>query len=82
MDLACLGKKAILVPTPGQTEQQYLAQLHHRKGHFFGIAQQQFRLAEAIDRVRSSFTGIPPEYYCDQKDQLLEKAIGAFVSKL
>ncbi len=82
MDLACLGKKAILVPTPGQTEQQYLAQLHHSKGHFFAIAQQQFRLAEAIDRVRSSFTGIPPEYYCDQKDQLLEKAIGAFVSKL
>lgn len=25
MDLAGLGKKAILVPTPGQTEQEYLA---------------------------------------------------------
>lgn len=28
MDLEMLGKKAILVPTPGQSEQQYLALLH------------------------------------------------------
>jgi len=26
MDLAALGKKAILIPTPGQTEQEYLAE--------------------------------------------------------
>ena len=27
MDLAALGKKALFIPTPGQTEQEYLAQL-------------------------------------------------------
>ena len=26
MDLTALGKKALLIPTPGQTEQEYLAQ--------------------------------------------------------
>ena len=31
MDLAILGKKALLVPTPGQTEQEYLAD-YHKKG--------------------------------------------------
>lgn len=29
MDLQFLNKKAILIPTPGQLEQEYLAELHH-----------------------------------------------------
>lgn len=32
MDLYALNKKAILVPTPGQTEQEYLAKYHLEKG--------------------------------------------------
>jgi uncharacterized protein (TIGR00661 family) len=32
MDLHFLGKKAILIPTPGQTEQEYLARYLGRKG--------------------------------------------------
>ena len=31
MDLARLGKKAIFIPTPGQTEQTYLAAFLQRK---------------------------------------------------
>ncbi len=34
MDLAALGKKAILIPTPGQTEQEYLAEYLAEKGTF------------------------------------------------
>ncbi|WP_331775937.1 glycosyltransferase [Sulfurospirillum sp. 1612] len=34
MDLAELGKKAILFPTPNQTEQEYLAEFHQGKMHF------------------------------------------------
>lgn len=34
MDLAVLGKKAILIPTPGQTEQEYLAEYHSKKELF------------------------------------------------
>lgn len=34
MDLHALGRKALLVPTPGQPEQEYLARLHgQRHGH-------------------------------------------------
>lgn len=34
MDLWFLNRQALLIPTPGQTEQEYLAGYHHRKGHF------------------------------------------------
>ncbi|NCA79262.1 MAG: glycosyl transferase, partial [Sphingobacteriia bacterium] len=32
MDLMTLGKKAVLIPTPGQTEQEYLAENLKEKG--------------------------------------------------
>ncbi len=34
MDLTALGKKALLIPTPGQTEQEYLASRFHEKKIF------------------------------------------------
>lgn len=39
MDLTVLGKKAILVPTPGQTEQEYLAE-YHNKNKLFVVQEQ------------------------------------------
>lgn len=35
MDLVELGKPGLLIPTPGQTEQEYLATLHEQRKHFF-----------------------------------------------
>ena len=58
MDLLALGKKAIFVPTPGQTEQQYLAtELMNRK-IAFSMAQRDFDLAMALEESRkySGFT--------------------------
>ncbi len=34
MDLWYIGKAAILIPTPGQTEQEYLAGYHNGKNHY------------------------------------------------
>ena len=48
MDLALFGKKAILVPTPGQTEQEYLASYHNKLEHFYYMSQKDFNLATAI----------------------------------
>jgi uncharacterized protein (TIGR00661 family) len=53
MDLAALGKKAIFVPTPGQTEQEYLATYYLRKNIFYTIEQKRFNLSKAIEK--SSF---------------------------
>jgi len=48
MDLVALQQKAVLVPTPGQTEQEYLANYHMEKGNFYSQNQDQFNLEEAL----------------------------------
>lgn len=44
MDLAVLGKKALLVPTLGQTEQEYLAEYHANNNQFVTQQQETFNL--------------------------------------
>jgi uncharacterized protein (TIGR00661 family) len=58
MDLARLGKKAILIPTPGQTEQVYLADRVRQKGYAFSVNQNEFSLTEALEKVKS-VSGFP-----------------------
>jgi UDP:flavonoid glycosyltransferase YjiC (YdhE family) len=48
MDLAALGKTALLVPTPGQTEQEYLSRELSKKAYFPSLRQSDFSLEEAI----------------------------------
>lgn len=49
MDLSVLKKKSILIPTPGQSEQEYLAK-HLMKNNFaLCIDQTKFRLKNALD---------------------------------
>ncbi|MEM9991438.1 MAG: glycosyltransferase [Bacteroidota bacterium] len=52
MDLAYLQKKAILVPTPGQTEQEYLAQHFQEQGIFYAVNQTNFDLETAMHAVK------------------------------
>ncbi|MFZ1785195.1 MAG: glycosyltransferase [Ferruginibacter sp.] len=51
MDLVKLGQKAILVPTPGQTEQEYLAVYLQKQGLFFSVAQENFSLSKALQKA-------------------------------
>lgn len=46
MDMVTLSKKAILIPTPGQTEQLYLA--HHLKQHSLFISLEESELEEKL----------------------------------
>lgn len=60
MDAAALQKKCIFIPTPGQTEQEYLGQYLMRKGSAFCISQKEFSLAKALDAARQfSYTPFP-----------------------
>jgi UDP-N-acetylglucosamine:LPS N-acetylglucosamine transferase len=52
MDLAVLGKKAIFIPTPGQTEQLYLANRLMRTGIAYSAMQYNFNLALAMDEQK------------------------------
>jgi hypothetical protein len=48
MDLVKLNKKAILIPTPGQTEQEYLGRTLYKNGVFVSKPQKSFNLDEAL----------------------------------
>jgi UDP:flavonoid glycosyltransferase YjiC (YdhE family) len=48
MDLLAIKKNAILVPTPGQTEQEYLGYYLHQKKWMYTVAQKNFNLQAAI----------------------------------
>ena len=53
MDLASLGKKAIFIPTPGQTEQEYLAEMFMKKGIAFSQTQSSFDLKKALEESKN-----------------------------
>lgn len=50
MDLAILGSKAIFIPTPGQTEQEYLAKKFLEEHLFYSENQDDFNLEKAIQQ--------------------------------
>lgn len=71
MDLVRLGKKAILIPTPGQTEQEYLAERFVAKNICCVQRQEDLNLAEAMKLVHKTkgFAAF------QQTEDLLEAAI-------
>lgn len=54
MELAFLGKPALLIPTPGQTEQVYLAEYHRQQGFYQVCNQQDIDLPRQIEAARLS----------------------------
>ncbi len=67
MELLSLNKKAILIPTPGQTEQKYLAKKLKKEHFCFTVSQkrlncsQHFALAKAFDYQRAALPSFNPE---------------------
>ncbi|MEO9144044.1 MAG: glycosyltransferase [Ginsengibacter sp.] len=60
MDLAALNKHAILIPTPGQTEQEYLAKYLYEKRFFYSTEEENFSLKKVLEDVKDfEFRSIP-----------------------
>lgn len=53
MDLVALGKKAIIIPTPGQTEQEYLADHLSKEGMFYATRQEDLGLSKALEACKT-----------------------------
>jgi UDP-N-acetylglucosamine:LPS N-acetylglucosamine transferase len=51
MDLAALQKKAILIPTPGQTEQEYLSKYLNEKKFFLIEKQENFSIKKSLEKA-------------------------------
>ncbi|HEX7754095.1 MAG TPA: glycosyltransferase [Niabella sp.] len=75
MDIGATGAKAILVPTPGQTEQEYLAALLHQSRKAVISTQDQFDLTAALTKVKTG------DYRINSpaNGQLLTNAVAAFL---
>jgi hypothetical protein len=76
MDLLRLRKKAVLVPTPGQTEQEYLAEHLQEKNLFPYLAQDRFDMKNAVS-IANSFEYRFPEVDFDAYKKTLDR----FISK-
>jgi uncharacterized protein (TIGR00661 family) len=64
MDLAVIGTKALLIPTPGQIEQEYLSRYHNTLGTFYSVTQDAVSLPSDT-QVAKNKTGITRD--CDVK---------------
>ncbi|MBO9727044.1 MAG: glycosyl transferase family 28 [Chitinophaga sp.] len=79
MDLAKLNKKAILIPTPGQSEQVYLGEYLMEKGYFYSLPQEQFNLKTALEAAsRFPFRS----FHHDQDMFQYKKVVQEFVQSL
>lgn len=60
MDMAELGKKrGVFIPTPGQTEQEYLSQYYHEQKWFYSKSQYRLKLSQDIENA-DEYQGFPP----------------------
>src|SRR5579863_1078551 len=59
MDLLALKKNAILVPTPEQTEQEYLGYYLHEKKWMYSVAEKNFNLQAALAAFKNAELVIP-----------------------
>ena len=64
LDLAVIGTKALMTPTPGQIEQEYLAQYHNKKRTFYSVNQNCIDLKRDIEIAKKT-TGVRRK--CDVK---------------
>jgi spore coat polysaccharide biosynthesis predicted glycosyltransferase SpsG len=71
MELISLNRSALLIPTPGQTEQEYLARYLEEKGWFRSINQKELNSGLVLTSVKPGWT----EQIISQSRDLLEKAL-------
>jgi len=77
MDLVTLGKKAILVPTPGQPEQEYLAKKLKSEGLYYSCNQKEFSLEKAM-KASEKYSG----WHLTNDYEILKKRIKALLEKI
>jgi uncharacterized protein (TIGR00661 family) len=78
MDLVALQKKSILIPTTGQTEQEYLAKYLYQKQIAFCISQKEFSLTDAVAKAKQFAYQLPKIY----NEEDLKLVISNFISSI
>ena len=75
MELAELDKsRALLTPTPGQTEQEYLSRYYAREGWFMSRSQYRLRLVEDVVKA-AEYSGFPKMAKTDENVKRLYREV-------
>ena len=76
LDLAVIGTKALMTPTPGQVEQVYLGKYHNKKGTFYSVNQDSIDLKRDVEIAKKT-TGVQRK--CDV-DKTVENILNIVTS--
>jgi len=71
MDIAAMGKRAIFIPTPGQTEQEYLARYLMTKKIYFSMSQKDFDLIYALEMSKNYPGMVLENDYSELKERII-----------
>jgi len=71
LDLAVVGTKALMTPTPGQIEQEYLSQYHNKMKTFYSVNPDDLNLSQDVEIAKKT-TGIKRK--CD-----VDKTVGNII---
>lgn len=71
MELVSLNRTALLIPTPGQTEQEYLARYLSERGWFATVAQKHLGSGLVLPPCKD----LPAEAIADESRRLLDEAL-------
>ena len=77
MELISLNCSALIVPTPGQTEQEYLAGYLSAKGWFATVSQKKLKVGLTLPEKKALWTG----EIIDESRKLLEKALDELLNQ-
>jgi predicted glycosyltransferase len=77
MELISLKCSALIVPTPGQTEQEYLAGHLSAKGWFATVSQKKLNAGLTLPDKKALWTG----EIIDESRKLLEKALDELLNQ-
>jgi hypothetical protein len=79
MDLVKTRKNALLIPTPGQTEQEYLADFLHQKGHFVTTTQKSLDITAFLNNKAADDKGLK---FDGSKFNIYKSALDRWTSSL
>lgn len=77
MDLVAMGARAVLLPTPAQTEQQYLGKFLHRNKLFYTVPEKEFDINITVEQYRNfAFSAMPSAAGFGMHQQAINEWLG------
>ena len=80
MEILTLQKKSIIIPTPGQTEQEYLAERLHKINWCYSVKQKNFNLIKTLNAAEQ-FNFQLPEFKINNRQNFIHRFLETLSKK-